>query len=82
MIKRMVMSFAERVHRRDFHWIAVAALEAEPDGTLLEPLKASANKWRKRWLTNNTFRPGVPGLFLLSEQFNAIFAGNEQIPRP
>ena len=30
------------------HWIAIAALEAEPDSTLLEQLKVSANKWRKR----------------------------------
>jgi len=30
------------------HWIAVAALEAEPDSTLLEQLKAGTNKWRKR----------------------------------
>jgi hypothetical protein len=30
------------------HWIAVAALEAEPESILLDQLKASANKWRKR----------------------------------
>jgi len=30
------------------HWIAVAALEAEPDSELLARLKTSANSWRKR----------------------------------
>lgn len=30
------------------HWIAVAALEAEPESTLLERLRKSANDWRKR----------------------------------
>jgi plasmid maintenance system antidote protein VapI len=30
------------------HWIAIAALEAEPDSELLARLKKSANSWRKR----------------------------------
>lgn len=30
------------------HWIAVAALEAEPESELLARLKKSANSWRKR----------------------------------
>ena len=30
------------------HWIAVAALEAEPQSELLARLKRSANSWRKR----------------------------------
>ncbi len=30
------------------HWIAVAALEAEPETELLARLKKSANSWRKR----------------------------------
>lgn len=30
------------------HWIAVAALEAEPESELLTRLLADANKWRKR----------------------------------
>ena len=30
------------------HWIAVAALEAEPESELLERLKQTANSWRKR----------------------------------
>lgn len=30
------------------HWIAVAALEAEPDSELLARLKKAANSWRKR----------------------------------
>lgn len=30
------------------HWIAVAALEAEPESELLTRIKAHANKWRKR----------------------------------
>lgn len=30
------------------HWIAVAALEAEPDSTLLQRLKKNAGEWRKR----------------------------------
>lgn len=30
------------------HWIAVAALEAEPESELLTRLLADANSWRKR----------------------------------
>lgn len=30
------------------HWIAVAALEAEPESELLTRLKTTANSWRKR----------------------------------
>lgn len=30
------------------HWIAVAALEAEPESTLLQRLKKSQENWRKR----------------------------------
>lgn len=30
------------------HWIAVAALEAEPESELLTRLLADANNWRKR----------------------------------
>jgi hypothetical protein len=30
------------------HWIAVAALEAEPESELLTRLLANANSWRKR----------------------------------
>lgn len=30
------------------HWVAVAALEAEPESELLARLKKSANSWRKR----------------------------------
>lgn len=30
------------------HWIAVAALEAEPESTLLQRLKNSQANWRKR----------------------------------
>lgn len=30
------------------HWIAVAALEAEPESELLTRLLADANRWRKR----------------------------------
>jgi hypothetical protein len=30
------------------HWIAVAALEAEPESTLLQRLKKSQINWRKR----------------------------------
>lgn len=51
VIGSMIVSLLPPMARqamRDFHWIAVAALEAEPDSTLLEQLKASANKWRKR----------------------------------
>lgn len=29
------------------HWIAIAALEAEPESTLLQRLKKSQEKWRK-----------------------------------
>lgn len=29
------------------HWIAIAALEAEPESTLLQRLKRSQEKWRK-----------------------------------
>ena len=32
------------------HWVAVAALEAEPESELLTRLLADANKWRKRSL--------------------------------
>ncbi len=30
------------------HWIAVAALEAEPESELLSRLKDASNRWRKR----------------------------------
>lgn len=30
------------------YWVAVAALEAEPESELLARLKAGANRWRKR----------------------------------
>lgn len=36
------------------HWIAVAALEAEPESELLARLLSHANKWRKLSLKNNT----------------------------
>lgn len=40
--------FAMKLGENPEHWIAVAALEAEPESSLLEELKAHANKWRKR----------------------------------
>jgi hypothetical protein len=45
------------------HWIAVAALEAEPESELLARLRKSANSWRKRWLSNNTNKARIIGLF-------------------
>lgn len=38
------------------HWVAVAALEAEPESELLARLRTSENRWWKRWLSNNTNR--------------------------
>lgn len=45
------------------HWIAVAALEAEPESTLLQRLKENQGHWRKRLLSRNRLRPGLPGFF-------------------
>ena len=41
-------NFAMKLGENPEQWIAIAALEAEPESELLEELKASANKWRKR----------------------------------
>lgn len=41
-------NFAMKLGENPEQWIAIAALEAEPESTLLEQLKANANKWRKR----------------------------------
>ena len=49
--------FAMKLGENPEHWIAVAALEAEPESSLLEELKAHANKWRKRLLKNNEQGP-------------------------
>lgn len=45
------------------HWIAVAALEAEPKNALLAELLENANRWRKRWLKNNKTDPAQAGFF-------------------
>jgi hypothetical protein len=41
-------NFAIKLGENPKHWIAVAALEAEPATELLARLKESANSWRKR----------------------------------
>ena len=41
-------NLAIKLGKNPAHWIAIAALEAKPESTLLEQLKANANKWRKR----------------------------------
>jgi hypothetical protein len=41
-------NFAMKLGENPEHWIAVAALEAEPESELLTRLLADANKWRKR----------------------------------
>jgi hypothetical protein len=48
LIPALAGNIAMKLGRNPEHWIAVAALEAEPESTLLEQLKANANKWRKR----------------------------------
>lgn len=40
--------FAMKLGENPEHWIAIAALEAEPESELLTRLLADANKWRKR----------------------------------
>jgi len=40
--------FAMKLGENPEHWIAVAALEAEPESELLTRLLANANNWRKR----------------------------------
>lgn len=39
--------FAIKLGENPEHWIAVAALEAEPESELLARLKKDANRWRK-----------------------------------
>jgi len=41
-------NFAMKLGENPEHWIAVAALEAEPESELLTRLLANANNWRKR----------------------------------
>ena len=41
-------NFAMKLGENPEHWIAVAALEAEPESELLTRLLADANSWRKR----------------------------------
>jgi len=41
-------NFAIKLGENPEHWIAVAALEAEPQSTLLQRLKDCQNNWRKR----------------------------------
>ncbi len=41
-------SIAMKLGENPEHWIAVAALEAEPESELLTRLLADANDWRKR----------------------------------
>ena len=41
-------NFAIKLGENPEHWIAVAALEAEPDSTLLQRLKDCQKNWRKR----------------------------------
>lgn len=41
-------NFAMKLGENPEHWIAVAALEAEPESTLLQRLKNSQANWRKR----------------------------------
>lgn len=41
-------NFAIKLGENPEHWIAVAALEAEPDSTLLQRLKKCQVDWRKR----------------------------------
>lgn len=40
--------FAMKLGENPEHWIAIAALEAEPESELLTRLLADANNWRKR----------------------------------
>lgn len=56
-------NFAIKLGENPEHWIAVAALEAEPESTLLQELRATASKWRKRWHKNNTFKTGASSSF-------------------
>lgn len=41
-------SIAMKLGENPEHWIAVAALEAEPESELLAQLKKRASEWRKR----------------------------------
>ncbi len=41
-------NFAIKLGESPEQWIAIAALEAEPDSPLLDELKAKTSRWRKR----------------------------------
>ena len=46
-------NFAMKLGENPEHWIAVAALEAEPETPLLQRLRTSQPSWRKRCPKNN-----------------------------
>lgn len=44
----MAGTLAEKLHEDAKHWMAIAAIEAEPDSPLRDKLIKSAEVWRKR----------------------------------
>lgn len=55
------------------HWMAIAAMEAEPESPLLQRLRKSQENWRKLLLTNNTKRTRKCGFFSFKGRVARLF---------
>lgn len=55
------------------HWMAIAAMEAEPESPLLQRLRKSQENWRKLLLTNNTKRTRKCGFFSFKGRVAGLF---------